>query len=166
MIFDGIFDHACHGIIGRAVSFGHRQSRVHDSRVTSSAENWVDPDQASPNLSRFVPNKFNAGYVENPTDRKLRSDLSPPPDVLDRSILFRTVWLLFSNPTRAVVHSCCLAGPYSQHSALYMSKRVGPGERPGARHEKSPAQTRPGTVAVPCLGRKCGTACLARARPV
>lgn len=30
MIFDS--DHACHGIIGRAASFGHRQSRVHDSR--------------------------------------------------------------------------------------------------------------------------------------
>ena len=28
-----------------------------------------------------------------------------------------------------------------------MSKRVGPGGRPGARHEKSPARTRPGTVA-------------------
>jgi hypothetical protein len=33
------------------------------------------------------------------------------------------------------------------HLALYMSKRVGPGGRPGARHEKSPARTRPGTVA-------------------
>jgi hypothetical protein len=28
-----------------------------------------------------------------------------------------------------------------------MSKRVGPGGRPGARHEKSTARTRPGTVA-------------------
>jgi acetyl esterase/lipase len=48
------------------------------------------------------------------------------------------------------------------------------GPEPGtkkARHGPGPARWltgsgRPGTVAVPCLGRKCGTACLARARPV
>jgi hypothetical protein len=34
-----------------------------------------------------------------------------------------------------------------QYQYVYMSKRVGPGGRPGARHEKSTARTRPGTVA-------------------
>jgi hypothetical protein len=32
-------------------------------------------------------------------------------------------------------------------AGLYMSKRVGPGGRPGARHEKSTARSWPGTVA-------------------